>query len=285
MENRFEHNEPEEQGWGAYATPPSYSGYQNRQQGSSSQLDLCDKVRQLLPALIENDGDIRPEMASALYGHITICIRCSADYEEMKRVVAVLNLQPQVELPMDFSGIIMQRITLEIGPHKQGASVNPTQAASPTVSGESAALSAVPLVKQAEGVKTSTVGQTSSYSATRENLVQQESSGTNKMITSAVLVGMLAFFLTSAWGRAMMSVDIKSANALLSQIGESLRGIPILGALIGLVLNTLISAGNLIERTFFDEGSENALQMALKIGLCVVLFNYARKRHQNNRAI
>lgn len=285
MENRFEHNNPEEQGWGAYATPPSYSGYQNKQQqGSASQLDLCDRVRELLPALIENDGDIRPEMATAIYGHITICIRCSADYEEMKRVVTLLNLQLPVELPLDFSGIIMQRITLEIGPHRKGESVNPTQAASPIVSGESAAHSAVPRVNSDVTAGSTTFARSQSYSATRERVLQKEGTAANKTVTSAVLVGLLAFFLTSSWGRAMMSVDIKSANALLAQIAESLQRIPILGALVALVLHTLIGAGNLIESAFFDEGSESALQLALKIGLCVLLFNYARKRHQKNSA-
>ncbi len=284
MENRFENNQPEEQGWGAYATPPNYSGYQNKhEQGPASQLDLCDRVRELLPALLENDGDIRPEMATAIYGHITVCISCSADYEEMKRVVALLNLQQPVELPMDFSGIIMQRITLEIGPHRQGASVNPTQAASPVVSGEAAAHSAAPRVSAEVTAGSNTFARSKSYSASRERVLQQEGTTYNKTVSSAVLVGMLAFFLTSAWGRAMMSVDIKAANALLAQIAESLQRIPVLGALAGLVLHTLIGAGNLIESTFFDEGSQSALLLAMKIGLCVLIFNYARKRHLKNQ--
>src|SRR5258708_1114651 len=65
MENRFEHSQPEEQGWGAYVTPPRYTGPEHTEPSvRRTQTGLCARVVEMLPALLENDGDIRPEMAT-----------------------------------------------------------------------------------------------------------------------------------------------------------------------------------------------------------------------------
>ena len=62
MENRFDHTSPEEQqGWGAYATPPPVPGQLNSPRSLAGQASLCARVREMLPALLENDGEIRPD--------------------------------------------------------------------------------------------------------------------------------------------------------------------------------------------------------------------------------
>src|SRR5438067_387098 len=101
MENRFEHTPPEEQqGWGAYATPPPYPDQQNSYHSELPQgMNLCARVRDMLPSLLENDGEIRPEMAAALYGHLAVCPGCAREFEEMQRVVAVLEALPPAEMP------------------------------------------------------------------------------------------------------------------------------------------------------------------------------------------
>src|SRR5579872_4521143 len=112
MENRFEHLPPEEnQGWGAYATPPTPPGQQHNQQASQpSSSALCARVRDSLPYLLENDGEISPQMATALYGHLSVCAGCAREFDEMQQVVHLVETLGQAELPMDFSVRIMRHI-------------------------------------------------------------------------------------------------------------------------------------------------------------------------------
>src|ERR1043165_2965068 len=99
MENRFEQTPPEEQqGRGAYATPPPVSGAQNIPADITPQylrhsvtpqlpqdVSLCQRVQEKLPYLLENDGEITPHLAKALYGHLAVCPNCSREFDESQR--------------------------------------------------------------------------------------------------------------------------------------------------------------------------------------------------------
>src|SRR5438552_1551000 len=129
MENRSEHIPPE-QGWGAYATPPTYpshSAYQrpdppgaeaqlNQESTLPPQANLCAWVREKLEPLLENDDEIRPEMATALYGHLAVCQGCAQAFEQIQKVVAMLEALPPLELPMDYAPLILRRIQAGTGP-------------------------------------------------------------------------------------------------------------------------------------------------------------------------
>ena len=126
MENRFEHT-PEEQGWKTPLPPRPVApngnrpdilsnrtpGQQNAVQNGFARAVARQSVRlglRKLSDLLDNDGSVRPEQAAGIYAHLAICRHCAQEFDEMQRVVALVENLPPAELPRDFSGLIMQRI-------------------------------------------------------------------------------------------------------------------------------------------------------------------------------
>ena len=211
MENRhLENTPPEDQsGWGAYATPPpnslgsagnTLSGGQNK----AEQMSLCDRVRDLLPALLENDGDIRPEMAATLYGHLSACPGCAQEFNEMQRIVALLESLGPAPMPADYSDLILRRIRTEIGPLTERVSPLPSPAAS-SIFGEAAA-TAPTETERAVAAKISSSGLQEEGLVTLPNLRLWE-----RLTLTGMFSALLAFLLSTAWGRESRSLATTSS--------------------------------------------------------------------------
>ena len=117
MENKFEHNEPEQQNWKKYLQPVNPPIQQPQQ--NVSQDALCAWVCEQLSYLLDNDGSVRPEQAAGIHGHLALCRHCAQEWEEMQNVVALVENLPPVALPRDFSGLVMQRIEQQNAPFAQ----------------------------------------------------------------------------------------------------------------------------------------------------------------------
>ncbi len=128
MESRSEHSPPEKQTWNAtYFTPqPPGTSVQTEAALASNQATIsavCAQVREQLNSLLENDGSVRPETATALYGHIAYCPDCAREFQEMQRVVNMLEGMPLAELPTDYSRLVMRRIQTGNAPPAQASTV------------------------------------------------------------------------------------------------------------------------------------------------------------------
>ncbi|MDE2126229.1 MAG: hypothetical protein KGJ62_06540 [Armatimonadetes bacterium] len=115
MANRFEHGSQEDQNaWGNYASQPVYG--LGAAANSEHALSLCLRVSELLPALAEQDQQIRPEMRSALLGHLAVCPACTLEFNEINRVIHLLSSVSPLPTPTDFASIVSAHIRSEFGP-------------------------------------------------------------------------------------------------------------------------------------------------------------------------
>jgi len=287
MENRFNHTPPEgEQGWGAYVTPPPIPGQQNTEQ--AGQTNLCAQVRDWLPSLLENDGDVRPEVSSSLYAHLAACSGCAREFDEMQRVVALLEALAPAELPADFSGVIMRRIQTEMGP-VQNASTHPTSAAS-SLSGEAAIdagiTDAAPKATPQAAHTTAVVAETRAKRTLA--LEQQAITHTGvRLWERLTLAGMfsafLAFVLSTEWGRELLGVNLDTASAWLGQIGDTLRRVPVLSGIVALMLSALAHAGDVISDTYKNLGVMAARGLVLDVALCAGIAYLLARRQRGHR--
>ena len=85
--------------------------------------EVCLQVREQLQALLENDGSIRSETATALYVHMAVCSECAREFEAMQRVVHMLEAMPLADLPTDYSRLVMSRIQAGYAPVAQAGTV------------------------------------------------------------------------------------------------------------------------------------------------------------------
>lgn len=295
MENRSEHTQPEEQGWGAYATPPRYTGQHTPSSDAQVQFRLCAQVVERLPSLLENDGEIAPEMAAALYSHLSLCAQCAREFDEMQRVVAMVEALAPIEMPMDFSGIIMQRIQTEIGPLRSDATPRPTVAASSTLSGEAARNAA----ERQSGSHERIAAFLQETEAKRlhadaahaglhlDSLTQTRANGLERITMAAILVAFVAFCLSSTWGRQMLGVNLESAGAWLMQVRAAVERVPLLGSMAGFIFAALTQVGSLIVETYRNLGTMAAKGLVVDIGLIAVAYYvfFARRQRQRMHGI
>jgi hypothetical protein len=229
---------------------------------------LCDRVREKLQPLLDNDLGIRPEMATALYGHLAVCTECANEFSTMRRMINMLETLPSVELPIDYSARIMKRIqagNVTIATPKEQAVLGPTFAASSLVSGEVATH------------EKRTVTRTLSSSLMGETRLSQS----QRLLVSVGLSGLFVYLLASDWGRQMLGVNLEAARAWITQLGEHLERVPVLGALIVSLSAALASVNEALSHTFTTLGGVAAQTLALEvsIGLAACLLVGARRRN------
>lgn len=276
MENRFENNPPEErQDWGAYVSPPSYMGPPNNYAADTRQKQLCARVQEMLPSLLENDGEIRPEMASSIYAHLAVCVLCARDFAEMQRVVSMVEALAPPEMPMDFSLVIMQRIQREFGPARSDVPIRPLRAASSTVSGEAAATAGnerkqeTPPQTTAQTVhQTETRAVASELKAQQTNLTQTATSLWQRLTGVGVLLAVVSFFLITNWGREALGVNGLAAAEWLSQLGKAVQDLPLLGSIVAVIGTVLGQVADILQETYQSQGAMTTLGLTIDFALC-----------------
>lgn len=310
MENRFDHNQPEEQGWGNYVTPPGAPGRNSYRPGSQPlETALCQRVREMLPHLLENDGEIRPEMARQVYGHLSVCAGCASEFDEMERVILLMDKMPPAEMPQDFSQIIMQRILSPDGPIPQrpplrvplnladtqhAVTAAPTQ---DTTTRPTRAALGQPQFNDA----LSTVKVTPSLSATQrvttqniaQNVTQNVSvqTGSNMLTTvqrltaASVLTAVMAFLMTTSWGRNALSSDLDALQAWMQQMGDALNRVPLFGRLTAYLFAAMTQMSDSVSETYRTLGATAAKGLTIDIALCACACFFLAVRRQRSQRI
>ena len=273
MENRFEHTPPEEQqGWGKYATPPPLPGQLNSQRSQNPpQVSLCVKVQEMLPHLLEHDGEIRPEMASHIYGHLTTCANCAQEFDAMHRVVSLLETLPPVEMPMDFSGIIMQQIYAEAPvSHKLAAPSRLADAVTTSVETTQA------VAQQTEQTTVSVEQQ----AVTHIGIQLWE-----RLTITGIFAAMISFLLSTKWGQNMLGSNLEVASSWTEQVCNELRRIPILTWVVTGVFSVLSQAGNLLQQTYRNLGPIAARGLMIDVALVAAAYYYLVVRRQRGQRL
>ncbi len=299
MENRFEHLPPEEnQGWGAYATPPRLPGQQHNQQASGpSSSALCARVRESLPYLLDNDGEISPQMATALYGHLSVCAGCAREFDEMQQVVRMVETLGQAELPMDFSLRIMRHIqsgqtSAEAAP--KDAAARPFAVITSTSSLDAPRADIEVVKRQTQPMPSQQTNPTVSRQTTIQGLETSLRTEQDLLLRTGVrlwerltLAGLLStvmtFFLMTQWGGQVLGANLSGLRAWFNEIGETLHRVPVQGALFAVMFSALSQVGDLLSETYRSLGGMAARGLALDIALCAgiyYLFVLRRQRGQ-----
>ena len=306
MENRFDHNPPEEQGWGGYVTPPGTPGRNSYIPGAFPlETALCQQVREMLPHLLESDGEIRPEMASQVYGHLSVCLGCAGEFDEMQRVIQLMDKMPPAEMPRDFSQIIMQRILSPDGPipqrpplrvplnladpqsavaavRTQDASIRPTRAAL----GQPQFNDVVAPVKVTASL--AAVQRLTAQNLTQNVAVQTQNSilTTFQRLTAAsVLTAVMAFLMTTAWGRNALSSDLNALRTWMQQMGDALNRVPVFGRLTAYLFAAMTQMSDSVSESYRTLGATAAKGLTIDIALCACAYFFLAVRRQRSRQI
>jgi predicted anti-sigma-YlaC factor YlaD len=294
MENRFEHNPPEErQDWGAYVSPPSYTGQPNSY-ADARQQQLCARVQEMLPSLLENDGEIRPEMAASIYAHLAVCIQCAQDFAEMQRIVSMVEALAPPEMPIDFSVVIMQRIQVEFGPARSDIPIRPLRAVSSDVSGEAAVKAGsenrqeTPPQATAHTINTAVHTEEKQVASSELELKQTATTQTTlslwqRLTGVGVLLAVVGFFLLTSWGREALGVNAMEAMNWLGGIGKAVRDIPLLGSIVALVGSVLTQVGDTLAQTYRTLGATTPLGLTIDLGICAVGYYILVARRQRQQ--
>jgi hypothetical protein len=304
MENRSEHIPPE-QGWGAYATPPSYPSHSVYRSADSPTADAmsgsentlpaqnswCFHVREKLQPLLENDEEIRPELATALYGHLATCTGCSQEFEQIQKIVALLEAIPPLEIPTDYSRLIMRRI--QAGDRVMDDAVNafPTFATSSATSGE-VAVGGKTETTISKRALTEQRGITPTHSVTHQQTTSQTILQTGvqtgirlwqRMMMAVILSTMALFCLTTSWGRQMLGANVETSRVWLGQLGDMLSRVPLLGWLASFVFAALSDMGEILETTFRELGSLATRGLAIDVALFAAACFFLAARRQRSQ--
>jgi hypothetical protein len=292
MENRFENTPPEEkQGWGAYATPPPYPGQKSPEQTNKlpvlpQVLTMCDRVRERLPYLMENsDGEISADTVRALYGHLSVCETCSREFDEHQRIVSYLDAMPPVQMPMDFTGAIQRRIQVQAMSPQTEAVVSPaaTRAfGTPPVTAQNC--SSTPVIAKRTLTSSAAVISTLKKTTTTSTLqlTGLENGLMRRLTTGSITAAIMAYYVSSSWGREMLGANITAIRAWLDQIGAVFGRIPILGRLALLVFTALAQIGDLLGNTYRTVGDMAVRGLAMDIGVCMAAYYFLVVRRQRD---
>ncbi len=323
MENRFEQS-PEEQGWKAStpdaygwknpppapAVPPALSGHtgnvgQNAEHNTAHQAtrdQLCAWVCEKLSDMLDNDGSVRPEQAAGIYAHLAICRHCAGQWDEMQRVVSLVEKMPLAELPRDFSATIMQRIA---DPHAQ----MPHRALTPQMFNDAAASSVVASHNLASGTDTAqsklkitstqTPGRKTSLlhrlrgqqtqsglkAETKQTGVSTQSELLGRMTAGGACSSALAYLLSTTWIRQMLSVNVTTAGAWFGQCADVLRGVPLLTWVAGLIFSAFAQMNAMLGETVHVMSTAIMMGLALDVVICVAAYSFltARRREAQLR--
>ena len=236
MENRYEpekqEQQPLQQEWKHYLPPEEthtadiidekelfeeQTVYPTKQ---SQQANLCLRVRERLQSLLEEDYEMRPEMAAALYGHLALCHDCAFEFEEMQRVVRLLKSIPMAELPMDYSKVIMQRIIAQEESQTEATPPHPIQAAS------SLGFSAISEEVADSRSKRAAV-QNHSKNSLNQSVFQNETLQKQKKIMATVaLSGVFVLLMATRWGRELVGGGLSTLKQWVTQLAGGLRHVP-----------------------------------------------------------
>lgn len=303
MENRSEHIPPE-QGWGAYATPPAYpshKAYQSQEplraeaelDGETTlppQTSLCARVREKLQPLFEEDETIRPEMATAIYGHLAVCPGCSAEYEQIRymdqKLVALLEALPPMDLPMDYSRLIMQQIQADRGAVSGAAGAFPTLAASSANFGEVAtgAESEVTISRRALSEQTQAK---QTLGTTQQSALQTGARLWQRMIMAAIVSAIAFFCMATSWGRQMLGANLETMRVWIGQVGDMLNRVPLMGQLANNVFAALSGVSEALETSFRELGALAGRGLAIDVALfaAACFFLAAQRQRSSIRGI
>ncbi|GEM_PF-2000245 len=314
MENRFDHNQPEEQGWGGYVTPPGAPGRNSYRPGSQPlETALCQRVREMLPHLLENDGEIRPEMARQVYGHLSVCTGCAGEFDEMQNVILLMEKMPPAELPQDFSQIIMQRILSPDGPipqrpplrvpmnladpqntaavvRTQETTTRPMRAAlgQPQFNGALSTVKVTPSVGAAQRLTTQNVTPSVIQNVIQNVSVQTQSSTlttVQRLTAASVLTAVMAFLMTTPWGRNALSSDLDALQAWMQQMGDALSRVPVFGRLTAYLFAAMTQMSDSVSETYRTLGATAAKGLTIDIALCACACFFLAARRQRSQRI
>ena len=276
MENRFENNKEERQEWGAYATPPPIlrQDLERLEVQQQPPATLCARVQEMLPSLVENDGTVRPEMAAALFAHLTVCPNCAKEFDEMQRMIAVLNTVPLHPLPMDFTGVIMQRIELEM------SGIYAKHDAAPQFG------SSFETVQNQTTHKVEFTANTQQSQTTTETFqTQTQSTLVQRVIAMGAFFAALLLFLSSAWGRATLGANIQMAREWVRQIAQATEDVPLLGWVTSEALGVLSQSFHILEETYKTLGATAVKGVFVDIVIVTALYFIFQGRKQNSHKV
>ncbi len=323
MENRFEQS-PEEQGWksstpDAYGwknpppapiVPPALSGQtgnigQNAEQNTAHQTtrdQLCGWVCEKLSDMLDNDGSVRPEQAAGIYAHLAICRHCAGQWDEMQRVVSLVEKMPLADLPRDFSATIMQRIANPHAPPPHRALMpqmfNDAPGSSVVVdrnlaSGADTAQSKLiitstqPLARKTSLLHRLRGQQTQSElrSETKQTGVSTQSELLTRITAGSVCSSALAYLLSTTWMRQMLNVNVTTTGAWFGQCADVLRGVPLLTWVAGLIFSAFAQMNAMLGETVHVMSTAIMMGLALDVVICVAAYSFltARRREAQLR--
>ena len=272
MESRFEHN-PEEENAKLWQNPLPLNKSPETAHGTGETLhtplrntgNLCARVSEMLPSLIEGDGEIRPEMATAIYGHLAVCPDCAKEFDRQQRTVMLLEQLPLLDLPKDFSGLVMERVQREMGNYKDGV-LQHRQASH----GET-------LAYLVDGSETAIVH--SQSAALYGNLTSQQ-----RAILTGVFAALLLFFLASAWGRTALGGNANAMIQWLQGAGEASGHFPLIGQVTESALSGLSQMAETIRTSYVTLGATAAQGLAVDaiLGAAAYLI-YTRRQKQGSK--
>ncbi len=277
MENRFEHNPPEERtDWGKYASPPPVFGHREEPTSAETlQRNLCVRVQEMLPHLLENDGTIRPEMATAVYGHLSVCTSCSHEFDAMQKVVAMVEALAPPELTQDFAPLIMQRIQANMTALHEGVPTRPFSLASSTLAEEAATnAQRQATVHVTRGVQTTNM---------TGSLLENATLTGQRLLASVLLMTVLVFFLSTAWGREALGVSAATATQWLGQIVSGLKSTPLIGSLAETIYGTLSSTSETLAGSYRTLGANAVRGLAIDVALCAAGYYFLVARKHSGR--
>jgi hypothetical protein len=233
----------------------------------------------MLPDLLENDGSVRPEMATAIYAHLAVCPDCAHEFDQMQRVIARVEALPPAEMPMDYSGLIMQRIQAQAEATQKDRTVV-RQVRATTVPADQVAAKPVATV-----TVTQSVGSQTRSRQSVETVTQTGAQLWQRLTLGAMLSGILAFFLNSGWGRQMLGVNVATAGAWLEQLGEAISRVPVLGGIAGLIISALAQASGLLNETYHSLGAAAVWGLAVDIALGGLAYGVVLTRRQREQRL
>ncbi|MBC7526552.1 MAG: hypothetical protein H7308_03285 [Chthonomonadaceae bacterium] len=275
MESRFNHN-PEEEGEKQWVSPlphnppasshiGNHSGLRGKEETALPQKNtgsLCVRVSEMLPSLIEGDGEIRPEMATAIYGHLAVCPTCAKEFDTQQRTLMLLEQLPLLELPKDFSGLVMSRVQAEMGNYKDGVLQHRQTSGTETLS------------RLALGEETAVVN-------TQTAALYGHLDTKQRAVLTGVFAALLVFFLSSAWGKAAMGGNAEAIVAWLSGVGEAARSLPIIGQTMGSAFSSLSQMATTIEESYATLGATAAQGLAIDVALGAAAFVVYTRRQKS----
>lgn len=221
---------------------------------------LCMDVRSLLQELQENDGSVRPEMVTAIYGHLSVCADCARYHAQLQALVDGLDSVPAADLPADFSASVMARLP----------SINRD------ASGQAAAVAQPAL--RLESSHQSSIGATELQAFAR-----LEPDTRRRLTMGAVLSAALAWFLSSAWSRQMLGANATVTATWLDQAVDLLARIPLLGWLVGIAASALAESSGIIATAYSTLAAIAVRGILVDAAVITVAYAYVLRRRQNEQ--